>query len=431
MQPARRMRQARLRVAGPGALGPAADTAAGKGKQQTARLLRALTPPLPCTPPPLPRPGQIVETEHLLKALLEQPNGLARRLVAKAGSDPSRLLDKVDAFIRRQPRVSGDTAQQVRRSAQRGSLAGGAGIRGCWWAAAAGGPRVCGRRAAGAHISISNASTPARRTDDAHLGLARLAAAPPLTHTHTVPRTSPPCHLSTQVLGRNLEGVVNAAMGLRDKMGDSFVSVEHLVLALADDARCCEGLFKGEGLSRAKLDEAVKEVRGGGLASMSPCSRFVFHGFDGTPQAAACITHTHTHTHAVARSHTRARALARAHTRCTHACPAPLYTPSLQVRGSNKVTDQDPEGKYEALSKYARDLTAAAREGKLDPVIGRDDEIRRAIQILSRRTKNNPVLIGEPGEALRLWARRTRAGVACVRGCTCVRACCLLLLGTH
>ena len=58
---------------------------------------------------------------------------------------------------------------------------------------------------------------------------------------------------------------------------------------------------------------------------------------------------------------------------------------------------QDPEGKYEALSKYARDLTAAAREGKLDPVIGRDDQIRRCIQILSRRTKNNPVLIGEPG----------------------------------
>lgn len=58
---------------------------------------------------------------------------------------------------------------------------------------------------------------------------------------------------------------------------------------------------------------------------------------------------------------------------------------------------QDPESKYEALSKYARDLTEAARNGKLDPVIGRDDLIRRCIQILSRRTKNNPVLIGEPG----------------------------------
>jgi ATP-dependent Clp protease ATP-binding subunit ClpB len=68
-----------------------------------------------------------------------------------------------------------------------------------------------------------------------------------------------------------------------------------------------------------------------------------------------------------------------------------------QIRGNQKVTDQNPEGKYEALEKYGRDLTAAAREGKLDPVIGRDDEIRRTIQILSRRTKNNPVLIGEPG----------------------------------
>ncbi|GAA6617835.1 ATP-dependent chaperone ClpB [Scytonema sp. NUACC26] len=68
-----------------------------------------------------------------------------------------------------------------------------------------------------------------------------------------------------------------------------------------------------------------------------------------------------------------------------------------QIRGNQKVTDQNPEGKYQALEKYGRELTEAARQGKLDPVIGRDDEIRRTIQILSRRTKNNPVLIGEPG----------------------------------
>jgi ATP-dependent Clp protease ATP-binding subunit ClpB len=67
------------------------------------------------------------------------------------------------------------------------------------------------------------------------------------------------------------------------------------------------------------------------------------------------------------------------------------------VRGPHKVTDQDPEGKYQALERYGIDLTEAAAEGKLDPVIGRDDEIRRVIQVLSRRTKNNPVLIGEPG----------------------------------
>ena len=74
-----------------------------------------------------------------------------------------------------------------------------------------------------------------------------------------------------------------------------------------------------------------------------------------------------------------------------------LKTIITQIRGNQKVTDQNPEGKYESLEKYGRDLTSLARNGKLDPVIGRDDEIRRTIQILSRRTKNNPVLIGEPG----------------------------------
>jgi ATP-dependent Clp protease ATP-binding subunit ClpB len=67
------------------------------------------------------------------------------------------------------------------------------------------------------------------------------------------------------------------------------------------------------------------------------------------------------------------------------------------VRGSQRVTDQTPEGKFQALEKYAKDLTELARRGKLDPVIGRDEEIRRVVQVLSRRTKNNPVLIGEPG----------------------------------
>src|SRR5205823_5053992 len=68
-----------------------------------------------------------------------------------------------------------------------------------------------------------------------------------------------------------------------------------------------------------------------------------------------------------------------------------------QVRGSHRVTSQNPEESYQALERFGRDLTEAARAGKLDPVIGRDEEIRRVIQVLSRRTKNNPVLIGEPG----------------------------------
>src|SRR5947209_5900749 len=81
-----------------------------------------------------------------------------------------------------------------------------------------------------------------------------------------------------------------------------------------------------------------------------------------------------------------------------HGITADAVLKALQsVRGTQRVTDQNPEDKYQALERYARDLTQLARRGKLDPVIGRDEEIRRVIQVLSRRTKNNPVLIGEPG----------------------------------
>jgi ATP-dependent Clp protease ATP-binding subunit ClpB len=76
---------------------------------------------------------------------------------------------------------------------------------------------------------------------------------------------------------------------------------------------------------------------------------------------------------------------------------AKLEQAMKEVRGSQRITDQDPEGKFQVLEKYTRDITKAAKEGKIDPVVGRDEEIRRVMQVLSRRTKNNPVLIGEPG----------------------------------
>src|SRR5699024_1032790 len=79
------------------------------------------------------------------------------------------------------------------------------------------------------------------------------------------------------------------------------------------------------------------------------------------------------------------------------ATPDALINAFKTVRGNRRVTSADPEGSYQALQKYAVDLTEQARSGKLDPVIGRDTEIRRVVQVLSRRTKNNPVLIGEPG----------------------------------
>eukprot|EP00898_Chlorokybus_atmophyticus_P007394 jgi/Chlat1/7656/Chrsp64S07117 len=184
---------------------------------------------------------QVVESEHLMKSLLEQANGLARRVFAKAGLDNSRLLSITDRYIERQPKVTGSAASQ-------------------------------------------------------------------------------------QVLGRNLETLVERARKAKKEFDDQFVSVEHLLLGFVEDTPFGKSLFSEVGLTRDKLTKAIKDVR-----------------------------------------------------------------------GSQKVVDQDPEGKYEALLKYGRDLTEAAAQGKLDPVIGRDDEIRRTIQILSRRTKNNPVLIGEPG----------------------------------
>ena len=69
----------------------------------------------------------------------------------------------------------------------------------------------------------------------------------------------------------------------------------------------------------------------------------------------------------------------------------------MDIRGGQRITDPNPEDKYQALDRFSQDLTAIATKGDLDPVIGRDDEIRRIIQVLSRRTKNNPVLLGEPG----------------------------------
>ncbi len=127
-------------------------------------------------------------------------------------------------------------------------------------------------------------------------------------------------------LGKGLNAVLDRADALKKEFQDSYIAVEHLVLALAGDDRCGRQLLSQAGGDGARIREAVQAVR-----------------------------------------------------------------------GSQRVTDQNPEGTYESLEKYGRDLTAAARDGKLDPVIGRDEEIRRTVQILSRRTKNNPVLIGEPG----------------------------------
>ncbi|CAM9995476.1 unnamed protein product [Scytosiphon promiscuus] len=185
--------------------------------------------------------AQVVESELLAKSLLDEgPEGLAQRILKKAGVDVSRFSAELESFLSKQGRVT-DT--------------------------------------------------------------------------------------SSKSMGQTLQQVMTAASAAQAEFGDSFVSTEHLLLALArEDRRFTRKALQDQGADDTKMLDAVKAVRG--------------------PQ---------------------------------------------------KVTSRNPEAAYEALEKYSRDLTQAARDGKLDPVIGRDDEIRRTVQILSRRTKNNPILLGEPG----------------------------------
>ncbi|GLH99821.1 ATP-dependent chaperone ClpB [Phytohabitans aurantiacus] len=186
-----------------------------------------------------------VDGEHLLFALLDQPDGLAPRLLATAGADPDGLRKELEAELNRRPRVSG-------------------------------------------------------------------------------PGAAPGQVFVTQRMSRLLDAAQREAKRLKDE----YVSVEHLVIALLDEGTQTTAgrLLRQQGLTRDRFLQALTEIR-----------------------------------------------------------------------GNQRVTSAMPEVAYEALSKYGRDLVADAAAGKLDPVIGRDGEIRRVIQILSRKTKNNPVLIGDPG----------------------------------
>jgi ATP-dependent Clp protease ATP-binding subunit ClpB len=142
-----------------------------------------------------------------------------------------------------------------------------------------------------------------------------------------LPRLSGSAAESAQVtLAPELARIITAAEREAQALGDDYVSVEHVLLAMAQSSGAVGKIFRESGLTRDKLLQALR-----------------------------------------------------------------------QVRGNQRVTTRDPEGTYKALERYGRDLTLEAERGKLDPVIGRDDEIRRVIQVLSRRTKNNPVLIGDPG----------------------------------
>ncbi|PZV08054.1 MAG: ATP-dependent chaperone ClpB [Leptolyngbya sp.] len=182
---------------------------------------------------------QQLEVEHLMVALLEQKDGLAAKVLSKAGAETQRVFQQIDDFTKRQPKVA--SSEQL-------------------------------------------------------------------------------------YLGRNLDVLLDRAEEARLKFQDEFISVEHMLMGFVVDPRLGMRLMRTYELDLKKLEVIIKEVR-----------------------------------------------------------------------GSQKVVDQNPESRYGALEKYGRDLTEQAKAGKIDPVIGRDEEIRRVVQVLSRRTKNNPVLIGEPG----------------------------------
>ncbi len=197
-----------------------------------------------------------------------------------------------------------------------------------------------------------------------------------------------------------------AAQQLADREGHPEITPEHLLLTLVEqrDGIVPEIVRKMNAdpaavaaAVRAELDEAAARAR---RLAARRCRRAC--GRSPTPprQEAERLKDEYVSTEHLLRRDRRQRAAARPR-------PALLQQRGVDtdailqaltsVRGSQRVTSQNPESTYQALERYGRDLTELARKGKLDPVIGRDEEIRRVIQVLSRRTKNNPVLIGEPG----------------------------------
>jgi len=201
-----------------------------------------------------------------------------------------------------------------------------------------------------------------------------------------------------------VRGFIQAAQTIAIREYHQRIGPEHLGKALLDDAEgAASGLIAAAGgdakQARAAIEELVKRlprVSGQGAGSPEPGPDFV-RALDGAQQAAMRAGDEYAAADRVLVSlasleHPAGRAL-----RDAGATPQKLEAAIAEIRKGRKVTTQGAEDNFDALKKYARDITALAREGKLDPVIGRDEEIRRAIQVLARRTKNNPVLIGEPG----------------------------------
>jgi ATP-dependent Clp protease ATP-binding subunit ClpB len=196
---------------------------------------------------------------------------------------------------------------------------------------------------------------------------------------------------------------LQAAQSLADQHSHQAIEPEHLLLALLQQQEGVVGPLlaklgaRPEAIARqvqAELDRLPK-VQGAGRQYVSPrLEAALGRAWEEAQRLKDEYCSTEHLLIAIAQEKTGGAA------RALHAggvIPEAIYRALVEVRGSQRVTDPNPEEKYQALQRYSRDLTDLARKGRLDPVIGRDEEIRRVIQVLSRRTKNNPVLIGEPG----------------------------------
>ena len=196
---------------------------------------------------------------------------------------------------------------------------------------------------------------------------------------------------------------IQAAQAKAEALGHAEVRPEHLLAVfLAQDENIVVPVLAKIGVDRAKLAHDIEKslgslpkVQGGGEAALSPALRQVLAEAE---KEADKLKDEYVSTEHLFLAMLKDGASGAGRLLAAAGVSEDAVLQALRaVRGSQRITDPQPEGKYQALRKYTRDFTELARQGKLDPVIGREDEIRRVIQVLSRRTKNNPVLIGEAG----------------------------------
>lgn len=201
---------------------------------------------------------------------------------------------------------------------------------------------------------------------------------------------------------QKMQEALNAALDLASKARHAEISEEHLLLALLDQPDgIASPLLEKAGATPQNLRDALQlelsrrsTVHGGAQPYLSNELR---RTLDRAEEEMARLKDEYLSAEHFLLALTESRCPAARFLASAGVTRDRLLQALAAVRGNQRVTDQNPEDKYQTLEKYGRDLTALARQGKIDPVIGRDDEIRRTMQVLSRRTKNNPVLIGEPG----------------------------------